>query len=372
MAYHTIQSKSILRKMKQVDSWFLSAYGMNLYRGCAHNCSYCDGRAEGYYAPEKFATEIEVKENSAEILDRELNPSRKRKPFEKAFILLGGGINDSYQSAEKKFELSKKALEVILKYGHAVHVLTRSPLAIRDSELIKDIYKKRAALFSMSFSTADDNLAKVFEPNAPSPTQKLKTIEHFRNLGIPCGVFLMPVIPFVTDTPKQIDNTIRMAKNAGAMYVIFGGMTLKEGRQKDHFMKILDTNFPDLSINYDMIFNKDKWGSANSDYYQYIDSVFDQVAARHNMPRRINVSLAKNLFDLNTKAALILEHLDYISKLRGHKTPYGQAARKIRMMQDSIENLKSPRDINGVGTFTAKIIREIIDTGTSSYYEKNL
>lgn len=372
MAHNLIQAKSILRKMKQVDSWFLSAYGMNLYRGCAHNCSYCDGRAESYYAPANFATDIEVKENSTEILDRELNPKRKRKPFEKAFFLLGGGVNDSYQPAEKKYELSKSALELMLQYSHPVHILTRSPLAMRDSYIVKDIYQKRAALFSMSFSTADDKLARIFEPNAPAPLQKLKTIEHFRNLGIPCGVFLMPVIPFVTDTPKQIDMTIRLAKDAGAMYVIFAGMTLKEGRQKNHFMDVLNSNFPELAINYDMIYNKDKWGNANSDYYQYIDSVFDQVAAHHKMPRRINVALAKGIFDLNTKAAIMLEHLDYISKLRGHKTPYGQAARKIRTMVDSIENLRSPRDINGVGSFTAKIIREIIETGTSQYYEKNI
>ncbi len=372
MSYINIQSKSILRKMKQVDSWFLSAYGMNLYRGCAHNCSYCDGRSESYFAPVNFASDIEIKENASEILARELNPTRKRKPFEKAFFLLGGGINDSYQPAEKKFELSKQALEILLKHDHAVHILTRSPLAKRDSELIRDIYQKRAALFSMSFSTADDKLASIFEPNAPSPTQKLKTLEHFRNLGIPAGIFLMPVIPFVTDTPKQIENTIRLAKSAGAMYVVFGGMTLKEGRQKDHFMSILNKNFPELSINYDMIYSKDKWGSANQDYYQYIDSVFDKIATYYKMPKRINISLARNLFDVNTKAVLILEHLDYISKLRGHKTPYGQAARKIRTMVESIETLKSPREINGVGSFTAKIIKEIIDTGSSRYYEQNL
>jgi DNA repair photolyase len=358
--------------MKQVDSWFLSAYGMNLYRGCAHNCSYCDGRAESYYAPANFASEIEVKSNAIEILDRELNPSRKRKQFERAFILLGGGVNDSYQPAEKKYELTKKTLDLLLKYGHAVHILTRSPLAMRDSEIIKDIYSKRAALFSMSFSTADDKIASIFEPNAPSPSQKLKTIEHFRNMGIPAGIFLMPVIPFITDTPKQMDLTIKAAKDAGAMYVVFGGMTLKEGRQKEHFMKVLSDNFPELAINYDMIYNKNKWGNANSDYYNYINSVFDQVASHHKMPKRINVSLTKNLFDVNTKAAIILEHLDYIVKLRGQQTPYLQAARKVRALTESIESIHSLRSLNGVGTFTAKILREIIDTGTSTYYEKNL
>lgn len=89
MAITEITAKTVLRKQKQVDSWFCSSYGMNLYRGCVHNCAYCDGRSEGYYAPENFGSDIEIKVNTPEILKRELDPARKRKPMRPGFIFLG-------------------------------------------------------------------------------------------------------------------------------------------------------------------------------------------------------------------------------------------------------------------------------------------
>ncbi|MFC1998241.1 hypothetical protein ACFLVR_01185 [Chloroflexota bacterium] len=75
-----VEAKSILRKHKRIDSWFISCYGMNLYRGCAHNCVYCDGRAETYQVDGEFGTDVSVKTNAIDILRRELDPKRKRKP----------------------------------------------------------------------------------------------------------------------------------------------------------------------------------------------------------------------------------------------------------------------------------------------------
>src|SRR5512137_89209 len=86
------KAKSILRKHKKIDSWFVSRYGMNLYRGCTHNCVYCDGRAEGYYVDGEFGTDVSVKVNAVDVLRRELDPRRKRTPLQPGYILLGGGV----------------------------------------------------------------------------------------------------------------------------------------------------------------------------------------------------------------------------------------------------------------------------------------
>ncbi len=106
MNYREIEAKSILRKYKGVDSWFVARYGMNLYRGCLHNCSYCDGRAEGYYVDGTFEEDVAVKINAPEILGRELDPARKRKPLKKGFIVVGGGVGDSFQEVETKYNLT--------------------------------------------------------------------------------------------------------------------------------------------------------------------------------------------------------------------------------------------------------------------------
>ena len=96
MTIREIEAKSILRKYKKIDSWFISRYGMNLYRGCTHNCIYCDGRAEGYYVDGEFGEDVTVKINAIEILRRELDPKRKRIPFKRSFVMIGGGVGDSY------------------------------------------------------------------------------------------------------------------------------------------------------------------------------------------------------------------------------------------------------------------------------------
>ena len=116
MSVREIEAKSLLRKHKKIDSWFISRYGMNLYRGCTHNCVYCDGRAEGYYVDGAFGEDVAVKSNAIELLRRELNPKRRRKPMKQGYIMLGGGVGDSYQPVDKKYQLRRQALKVIHDY----------------------------------------------------------------------------------------------------------------------------------------------------------------------------------------------------------------------------------------------------------------
>ena len=90
-----IEAKSILRKYKKIESWFLTCYGMNLYRGCQHNCVYCDGRSEKYQVDGEFGEDVVVKINAIEVLRRELDPRRKRTPFKRGYVGVGGGVGDS-------------------------------------------------------------------------------------------------------------------------------------------------------------------------------------------------------------------------------------------------------------------------------------
>lgn len=96
VTFREVNARSLLRKHKKVESWFLTRYGMNLYRGCAHNCVYCDGRSEKYQVDGEFGREITVKINAIDLLRRELDPHRRRTPLKPGFIGLGGGVGDSY------------------------------------------------------------------------------------------------------------------------------------------------------------------------------------------------------------------------------------------------------------------------------------
>ena len=176
MTVTEINAKSILRKHKKIDSWFITRYGMNLYRGCTHNCVYCDGRAEGYYVDGEFGEDVAVKINAIELLRKELDPQRKRVPFKRSYIGLGGGVGDSYQPVEKKYQFSRQALQLLYEFKHPVHILTKSTLVKRDIDIIKKINEQNRAIVSISFSSADDEISAIFEPGVPPPSERLKTI----------------------------------------------------------------------------------------------------------------------------------------------------------------------------------------------------
>jgi DNA repair photolyase len=372
MSIKEIKAKSILRKRKRIDSWFVSHYGMNLYRGCIHDCVYCDGRAEGYYVEGEFGKDVEVKVNSIELLRRELDPKRKRKPLPRSFIMLGGGVGDSYQPVEEKYKLSRQALQVIHEFGFPVHVLTKSTLVERDIDIIKQINKQSRAIVSFSISSIDEGISSIFEPGVPSPGNRLATLAQFKKEGIASGIFLLPVIPFVTDSLELIDRLVSKAKQINIDFIIFGGMTMKQGRQQDYFLKVLKENYPQLLPEYATIYRGDKWGSATPEYYAAISQVFDAVASRHKIAKRIPARLFKDILSENDLLVVILEQIDYLLKLKGAKSPYGYAAHSISKLEEPISTLESVTQLKGVGKATASIISEVLRTGTSSYYEQLL
>jgi len=368
-----IEAKSILRKHKHIDSWFVSCYGMNLYRGCTHNCVYCDGRAEKYQVEGEFGHEVVVKKNAIDILRRELNPKRKRKPFKRGFVMVGGGVCDSYQPAEKTYQLTRQALQLLYEHKFPVHMLTKSTLVERDLDLLTAINVQNRAMISMSFSSVDDDISAIVEPGVPSPTRRLNTLAKLKHKGFACGMFLMPVIPFITDTPEQIDKSLRKAKEVGLDFVIFGGMTLKDGRQKDYFMRVLEDHYPHLTTEYHVIYPGDKYGGAIPRYYQSINQVFHSLTHKYQLPRRIPARLYNDILDENDLVSVILDQMDYLLQQDGKKSPYGYASYSISKLKEPLSSMQGRlRELNGVGPVTERLIKEILKTGTSTYYEKLL
>lgn len=371
MAITETEAKSILRKHKRIDSWFVSRYGLNLYRGCLHNCVYCDGRAEKYAVDGEFGRDITVKTNALEILQRELDPKRKRKPLKQGFFMLGGGVGDSYQQVEKDYRLTRQAMELIASCGFPIHILTKSTLVERDLDLLRDINSKSRVIVSMSFSSVDETVSRQFEPGVPTPIDRLSVLSRLRQKGIACGMFLMPVIPFVTDTPAMMDRSVAAAVKAKLDFVIFGGMTLKSGRQSEHFYSFLKKTYPHLLADYHAVYgHQDKWGGASGEYYDEIHRRFAWSAGRHKIPVRIPLPLFGDFMDMNDRVVVILDHMDYLLKLQGAKSPYGFAAYSLSQLKDPLTEFKgSLRQLKGVGKVTERVIKEILNTGTSRYYE---
>ena len=366
-----IEAKSILRKHKRIDSWFVSCYGMNFYRGCAHNCVYCDGRNEKYQVEGEFGEEVAVKINTIEVLRRELDPKRKRIPLKKCFMMVGGGVGDSYQPVEKKYQLTREALKLMLEFNLPAHVLTKSTLIERDIDILKQINEQTQAIVNFSFSSVDDEISAIFEPGVPSPSRRLETIVKFKKAGIHCGLFLMPVIPFITDTPEQIDRTLKKAKEIGIDYLIFSGMTLKEGRQKEYFLHVLKQHYPELITEYQKIYQSNQWGQATDQYNASIHQTFLRVAKKYKLPIRMPLHLFDKILDENTFVEVMLGHIDYFCKIQGRTSPFGYAAYSISQLKQPLSSMRGQlQQLKGVGRTTEKIILEILDTKKSTYLEQ--
>jgi len=370
MKIKEIEAKSILRKHSKIDSWFISYYGMNLYRGCAHNCIYCDGRSEKYRVETNFGNEVEVKINAIEILKKEFDNKRKPNHLKKGYIMLGGGVGDSYQPIEKKYELTRKTLELLYEKNLPVHILTKSTLVERDIDILKKINKNNKTIVSFSFSSSDEKISSIFEPGVNSPVSRFKTIELLKSNEIPCGIFLLPVIPFITDKKEIMENIIKKAHGVGIDFIIFGGMTLKEGRQKKYFLNTLKKYYPDLLTDYIHIYKNNKWGMPTDDYYSSINKTFNVIAKSYKIPRRVPLKLFKSILDVNDLVTVILEHIDYLLMLEGKRSTYKWAASSISRLQVPISSMKNDlRKIKGVGPTTENIILEILKSGSSRYYE---
>lgn len=373
MQVHNVEAKSLIRHYKKIDSWFISKYGMNLYRGCIHNCAYCDGRTEKYQVDGIFGEDIQVKINAIELLKKELKLQRLQKFYQNGYILIGGGVGDSYQPVEKTYKLTQKTLQFLDSRRLPVHILTKSTLVKRDIDILKSINKKTKALISFSFSSTNDKLSNIFEPGSSPPSERLKTIKELKQNGLFCGMFLLPVIPFITDSADIMKQTINDGYEAGVDFIVFGGMTLKNGRQKTCFYELLKENFPDLIPNYEMIYQKNKWGNATDAYYQSINQTFNSIMKHYYLPKSIPPSLFNDIVSENDRVIIILDQLQHLLSLKGKQAPYGFAAYNISKLDQNILTMKNKlQTIKGVGRVTEKIILEILEKKTSIYYEKLL
>lgn len=370
MTVRKIQAKTILNRHKRIDSWFLSAYGMNIYRGCEHDCVYCDGRAEKYRVDGVFGQDVTAKINAPELLQKALDPERKRAALKRAFILLGGGVGDSYQPIEKDLELTRRVLEVIEAYRFPVHVLTKSTLVERDADILTRIGKQSGVIVSMSLSSADDETSRRVEPGTPPPTERLKVLAGLKQKGLWTGIFLLPVLPGITDTQASIDRSVEQASLAGVDFLLFGGLTLKPGRQKDTYFDFISSHDPGLPGRYEKIYPGNSWGAAIHKYYRLIERRFATAALKHRVARRIPSYIFDKVLEENDKITVILDNLAYFTQGPGERSPYGYAAHIISKLKEPLSASGSRILGNqGIDSVCRHVIDEILLTGKSALHE---
>ena len=219
-------------------------YGMNVYRGCSHGCIYCDSRSSCYQFTHHFE-DVEVKQNAPELLEKELKSKRRK-------CMIGtGSMSDPYMHCEEKLLLTRKCLEIILKYGFGAAVLTKSDRILRDIDLLDEINRSAKCVVQMTLTTYDDNLCRILEPNVCNTKRRIEVLEEMRKDGIPTIVWLTPILPFINDTEDNITAILNECVRVGVKGIIdFGmGLTLREG-DREYYYEALDKHFPGMKERY--------------------------------------------------------------------------------------------------------------------------
>lgn len=231
---HEIDAKSILSARN----------GVSVYRGCTHGCIYCDSRSTCYQMDHAFE-DVAVKRNAPELLEDALRRKRRR-------CMIGtGAMCDPYLPLEAETRLTRRCLEVIDRQGFGVSVLTKSDLVLRDIDLLKRINDRGKAVVCTTFTTFDENLCRVLEPNVCTTRRRFEMLRTMREAGIRTGVWLCPVLPFLNDTEENLRGLLGYCLEAGVEVIVnFGmGVTLRDG-DRQYFYAQLDRHFPGLKSRY--------------------------------------------------------------------------------------------------------------------------
>ncbi|WP_405374818.1 MULTISPECIES: Rv2578c family radical SAM protein [unclassified Microbacterium] len=243
MTFHEVAAKSALNHVPSSSAMPFS-WTVNPYRGCSHACTYCFARNTHTYldldAGRDFDSQIVVKVNVAEVLARELaRPGWNREP-----VALGTNT-DPYQRAEGRYRLMPGIIDALASSGTPFSILTKGTLLRRDLPQLTDAARAVPIHIAMSIAVPDEPLRQLLEPGAPSFQARLDTVRAAVDAGFSVTVFLMPIVPHLTDSVAVLDDAIARIAASGARRVVFGALHLRPGA-KEWFFAWLQREQPDL------------------------------------------------------------------------------------------------------------------------------
>jgi DNA repair photolyase len=243
VTFHEVLCKSALNHVPSSSAMPFN-WTVNPYRGCSHACSYCFARGTHEYleldAGRDFDTQVIVKINVEEVLRREL----ARGAWQHESVALGTNT-DPYQRAEGRYRLMPGIVGALTESGTPFSILTKGTLLRRDLPLLRDAAASVPVSLAMSIAVFDDELQKLVEPGTPSASARLETVRAATEAGFRVTVFLMPILPHLTDSVAAIDHALGRIREAGAVRVIYGALHLRPGA-KQWFFTWLQQHRPDL------------------------------------------------------------------------------------------------------------------------------
>jgi DNA repair photolyase len=251
LVFHEVRAKSVLNKVPGASSMPFR-WTVNPYRGCSHACRYCFARNTHTYldfdAGRDFDSQVVVKVNAPEVLAGQLRSAR----WQREHVAMGTNT-DPYQRAEGRYQLMPGIIRALASSGTPLSILTKGTLLSRDLPLLAAAAREVSVGIGVSIALVDRDLQRVVEPGTPSPQARLELVRRVREAGLPCGVFVAPVLPGLTDSVDQLDRLLAAVADAGATGVTVLPLHLRPGT-REWFAAWLRGEHPELVDTYRQLY----------------------------------------------------------------------------------------------------------------------
>jgi len=279
--YHKLRSKDLLTRLNASPMPF--GWTVNPYRGCEMGCHYCFARYTheflGLGDPEAFERTIYVKE-----IDRDRLVTEFRRARRSGQTVALGTATDPYQPAEGRFDVTRRILEAAREVpGLRLSITTKSTLVTRDAGLLRTIADASEVAVNLSITTADPALARRLEPRAPRPDLRFGAMRTLAEAGVATRLFIMPILPGLTDREANLRTLLAAARDAGAGEAESNVLFLRPGT-RETFMRFLAIEFPRLVPEYERLYRGSAY--ARPDYVREVEQRVRRLAAEAGLSAR--------------------------------------------------------------------------------------
>jgi DNA repair photolyase len=276
--YFALPSRSVLNRESSGRMPF--AWTINPYRGCEFGCKYCYARYTHEFMEmwdgKDFERKIYAKVAAPELLRAEL-----RKAKDKGLPIALGTATDPYQPAEKRFEITRRMLEVFAEFeGLEFSITTKSVLILSDLELLRRVSSRHRFSVHMTVTTTNERLARLLEPKAPPPGRRLEAVKQLSESGINVGVNAMPILPGLNDSDDCLDALVRAACQAGARF-LYGNILFLTPSAMKQFIPFLEKEFPRMAKRHRKLYAHSAY--LNGDYKSRITKLLAELRTRYGL-----------------------------------------------------------------------------------------
>ncbi|SFS30482.1 DNA repair photolyase [Saccharopolyspora flava] len=276
-----IQAKSIINRVPG-EARVPFGWTINPFRGCTHSCIYCFARRTHQYldldSGHDFDSKIVVKVNAGALLRREL-----AAPGWRGEAIAMGTNTDPYQRPEGRYRLMREIIAALRDRANPFSILTKGTLILRDLDLISEAAEVAKVSVAVSVGSVNEALWREVEPGTPSPLRRLDVVRRFTEAGIGCSVLMAPILPGLSDSPEQIDETVAAIAEAGATNLTPIVLHLRSGA-REWFQQWLSARRPDLLPLYERLYCNGAY--APKWYQREVLQLVEQAKERHGMARQ--------------------------------------------------------------------------------------